>query len=70
MSTGAKLLRSWREERGLSQWDAAQILIVDPRDISRLERGQRPGLKTALQIEERSSGAVPAASWLEEQAAE
>ena len=66
ITRGATLLRKWRQGRGLSQWRAAQVLIVDPRNLSRFERGERPGLRTALQIQERSDGEIPADSWLEE----
>ncbi len=60
------LLRQWRRSRELSQWEASQILLIDPRELSKLERGNRPGLKAALAIEEATGGVVPPSAWLDE----
>jgi transcriptional regulator with XRE-family HTH domain len=64
---GAKLLAEWRAARGLTQFQAAVLLDIDPSPLSKFERGKRkPGRTTAFKIEEKTEGYVPASSWDED----
>jgi transcriptional regulator with XRE-family HTH domain len=63
MEVGVKL-REWRGAR--SQAAVAKLLRVGQSTLSRLECGEcTPKLALALRIEKATSGAIPAASWVQ-----
>ena len=62
---GGKLLRAWRESRGLTQADAAQLVETSQALWSQWETGARtPWLAMALKLE-RLAG-VAASAWVVE----
>lgn len=64
MKHGSELLRLWREERNLSQIEAAGILGVTYQQVSHWEcRQHRPNGDRRTEIEKATDGDVPAASW-------
>ena len=79
---GAVLIGSWGELRvtpleavismsGLSRTDWAKRLNISKSYMSDLLNGNRvPSLDLAVRIERATDGAVPASSWLPEEAAE
>jgi len=60
---GSRLLREWRAARGMTQPQAADLLELNFVQVSRFERGARPGRDNAVKIEQRTDGAVPVVSW-------
>lgn len=56
-------LRRLREERKLSQAEAAKQIGISQQQYSYIELGNKPGLTTAFKVETWSSGAIPARSW-------
>lgn len=63
-------LPAYRAEHGLSQRAFADLIGVHKSIISKIEAGNaRPGLALAGRIERETGGAVPAMSWLGEDAA-
>lgn len=65
---GSELLRRFRGKR--NQVQTAAALQLDQGQYSYYENGKKtPGLATALRIERLTSGAVPASSWVPEEAA-
>jgi transcriptional regulator with XRE-family HTH domain len=58
------LLRAWRDGRGLSQQEAAELLGVSQASVSDYERGVKsPDVDRALRIAETTDGSVPVESW-------
>lgn len=59
-----KLLRQWRDARGLNQSDAADALGLSQAALSDYENGRKsPSVDRALRIAELTEGAVPVESW-------
>ena len=57
-------LRRYQRANGLTQVALASRLGVTPAQVSMWLSGQRgPSLLTALQVQDRTGGLVPAASW-------
>lgn len=70
-SRGSRLLRAWREEKGISQNDAASLIGVDFVQLSKYERGvARPGLDRAVRIQDVTRGLVPVESWADSEIAD
>lgn len=71
LNRGARLLREWRERAGLTQFQAAVELGIDPSPLSKFERGRRlPGFTTIKKIAEKTQGFVTVDAWAEEEEAE
>ena len=62
---GCLLLASWRKERDLPRWRAGAIFGINPSQLARYEKGQRPSADLMEQMEEGSKGEIPIASWFE-----
>lgn len=57
-------LQEWRGKRTWTQVQAATYLGIDQALYSKYERGARkPGRTSAVQIQERTQGAVPVPAW-------
>jgi predicted transcriptional regulator len=57
-----ELLRKWRGKR--TQEEAATVLRITQSVLSEYEKGKKdPSVIRALEIEERTAGAVPVESW-------
>lgn len=68
---GARLLRAWRTEKGISQSKASALIDVDMVQLSKYERGvARPGLDRAVRIQEITKGLVPVDAWAAEDEAQ
>lgn len=64
MNEGAKLLRAWRDRRGISQAQAGELAGIPTRLISRLERGEYPPkLDAAAKLN--AAAKIPFRAWLE-----
>jgi DNA-binding XRE family transcriptional regulator len=64
LSKGSLLLRAWRKEKGLTQWQATFHLGFRYDKISGFELGRRrPTLEVALVLQQKVG--IPADSWLE-----
>lgn len=62
-----KLLKIWRKEKGLTQYEAAKALKIGPATYQRYEQGRgNPGDLRKQDIARRTKGAVPSDSWREE----
>lgn len=72
----ALLLRAWREERGLQDFEAAHMFGIREQTYRRYERGGLPTLANAAKIEQGTRGdrcnecgspeqGVPFGAWLE-----
>jgi predicted transcriptional regulator len=57
-------LSEWIVNQGMTRSAFADMCNVDPATITRVCRGQRPNLQTALAIEAGTGGAVSAATLL------
>lgn len=58
------LLKEWRVEQELSQFQAAVVMGMHPQQLSRYERGVgTPGRKSALSIAQKTKGLVSVSSW-------
>jgi transcriptional regulator with XRE-family HTH domain len=61
---GARLLETWRKEKGLSQEKIAEKLRVAQSTVSGYLSGRIvPDLDPAVRMERETDGAVPATSW-------
>lgn len=60
----SRLLHEWRKSQGINAGTAAARLGISGSALSEYERGKRtPRITVALQIAERTGGAVPIDSW-------
>lgn len=57
------LLRAWRDERGISQAEAAKDLGISQPAVAQWETKGRPLLLKALEVQGYTGGAVPATAW-------
>ena len=62
MNKGARLLRAWRERRGVTQTAASEIIGISQSRYSRYENGEAvPSREPALLI--RQAARVPVDAW-------
>jgi len=61
-------LATYLEAHKKTQEAFAAEIGVKQATVSRLKRGKRPSLELAAKIERATNGAVPASSWVEQQA--
>lgn len=63
--TGLDLLRKYKRDTGSTQTELAERFEVSPVLVHYwLTEQRKPGLRTALAIEEATEGAIPASAWL------
>jgi transcriptional regulator with XRE-family HTH domain len=64
LSLASGLLKTWREDSGLNQSKAAQLLGVSQPSYSDYENGRKtPRTVVAIRVAEVTSNAVPVSSW-------
>jgi transcriptional regulator with XRE-family HTH domain len=63
MLQGSRLLREWRQAKKLSHAQAGKLLECSASGLWDWERGACPKVVIIQRIEDKTDGAVPAASW-------